>query len=341
VDGEFALIARLREILETDVGSGPAEVVIGSGDDAAVTVPPGATATSVDALIEGVHFRRETFPLRSVGHKALASALSDLAAMGATPGEAYVQLGVPEGLSQAEAEELAEGLAACARATQTRVLGGDVTMAPALMVAVTVVGHAPGSQDLVSRAGAQPGDELIVTGPLGGAAAGLLLLSDRELAERLPGELRRELTARQLEPLPRIAAGRVLAASGATAMIDLSDGLASDAAHIAEASAVGLMVELDEIPKQEGVAEVAAAAGRDPLELTAAGGEDYELLAAVPAQAVEAALAALANSGAAPAVIGTVEAGSGLSLVDQEGAARSELRGFDQLRGSRSPGELA
>src|SRR4051812_2407060 len=112
VNSEFELIARLRAILEEGDawGASPAEVLIASGDDAAVTVPPGPTATSVDALVEGVHFRRETAPLRSVGHKALAVALSDLAAMGAVAGEAYVQLGVPADLGLEELEELALGM---------------------------------------------------------------------------------------------------------------------------------------------------------------------------------------------------------------------------------------
>jgi thiamine-monophosphate kinase len=336
---EFGLIARLRAVLEAEEVSGPAEVVVGSGDDAAVTIPRGATATSVDALIEGVHFRRETFPLASVGRKALASALSDLAAMGAMPGEAYVQLGIPEDSTEADMDELARGLADCARLFGVRVLGGDVTRAPALMLAVTVVGHAPNAYDLVARSGAQPGDAVIVTGPLGGAAAGLLLLEEPHLAHDLSDGVVSALKYRQLKPTPLIEAGRTLAAAGATAMIDISDGLGADAGHIAEASDVQLTIELEKLPVVKGVADVAAAANRDVLELAAAGGEDYELLATVPREAAQDAVGRLEQAGGTPAVIGQVEAGSGLSLVDREGALRRDLRGFDQLGGSRSPGD--
>src|SRR6476620_377442 len=123
--GEFDLIARLVELVE-DAGAAPergGRIVIGSGDDAAVTDPPGVTATSVDALVDGVHFRRETASLESVGHKALAAALSDLAAMGAAPGEAYVQLGVPDDLDEAGCLELGEGLAQVAAEHDVAVLG--------------------------------------------------------------------------------------------------------------------------------------------------------------------------------------------------------------------------
>ncbi len=147
-----------------------------------MTVPGGATATSVDALVEGVHFRRETATLRQIGRKAMSTALSDLAAMGAAAGEAYVALGAPADLGEPELLELAEGLAAVAAETGTTIAGGDLTAAPALTLAVTVVGHAARPEDFVTRGGARPGDALVVTGELGGAAAGLLLIEDRTLA---------------------------------------------------------------------------------------------------------------------------------------------------------------
>src|SRR6187431_3343709 len=136
--GEFELLAKLRERLPPD---GP-RVTIGSGDDAAVTVPGGATATSVDALVEGVHFRREEAGLRTVGRKALATALSDLAAMGAESGEAYVVLGAPEDLAEADFLELLDGILELAAESGATLAGGDLTRAPALSLAVTVVGHA-------------------------------------------------------------------------------------------------------------------------------------------------------------------------------------------------------
>jgi len=338
MDSELELIARLRAIVEDGaLGAGPAEVVLASGDDAAVTVPPGATVTSVDSLVEGVHFRRETASLRSVGHKALASALSDLAAMGARPGEAYVQLGVPADLTDTDADELAAGLGACARATGVRVLGGDVTRAPVLWLGVTVVGHAASPEELVSRSGAVAGDAVIVTGELGGAAAGLRLLEDPALAESLSREDADGLRARQLEPEPRLAAGAALASAGASAMVDLSDGVAADAGHVAEASGVCLVVELEKLPLVPGLGELARAVGVDAAELAATGGEDYELLATLAPGDVDGAVRALHGVGSAPTIVGRVEVGSGLRLVDREGAERRDLRGFDQLRVQRSP----
>ncbi|MGH2937580.1 MAG: thiamine-phosphate kinase, partial [Solirubrobacterales bacterium] len=269
--GEFELLALLRERLPT-AGS---QVRLGSGDDAAVTVPGGAVATSVDALVEGVHFRRETATLRQIGRKALSTALSDLAAMGAAPGEAYVWLGAPEDMDEAALLEVGEGLAEVAGETGTTVAGGDLTRAPVLSLAVTVTGHAPKPDDFVTRGGAHPGDVLVVTGELGGAAAGLALIEEptlagdpdprqgleRPSAQRLDAQAADALRRRQLDPTPRLAAGRALAVAGATAMIDVSDGLAGDAGHIATASAALLVIDAEALPIAPGVAAVAAATG--------------------------------------------------------------------------------
>ena len=302
-----------------------------SGDDAAVTVPLGATATSVDAMIEGVHFRRDTSPLRSVGRKAIAVALSDLAAMGAAPGEAYVQLGVPDDLDESGCAELAAGLASAAADHAVAVLGGDVTRAPSLILAITVVGHAASADELVLRSGARPGDALVVTGELGGAAAGLVLLEHPALADGLSSDTADALRARHLEPEPRLDAGRGLAAAGATAMIDVSDGLGGDAQHLAKASGVRLVIDLQLLPMQQGVEAIAAAAGEDAYELATARGEDYELLVALPAERVDAAREALNAGGTALTPIGTVREGEGVELRERDGAARAPS-GFDQLR---------
>ena len=332
---EFDLIARLVEMVDDArrrrSPTRPAEVVIPSGDDAAVTVPKGATATSVDSLVDGVHFRRRTAPLRSVGRKALAVALSDLAAMGAVPGEAYVQLGVPDDLDQAGCLELGEGLAEVAAEHDVAVLGGDVTRAPVLWVAITVVGHADSAEQLVRRGGAVPGDLLAVTGELGGAAAGLLLLDRPELASLVEAEVADDLRRRQLEPRPRVAAGRALAAAGASGMIDLSDGLGGDAGHLAAASDVRLAIELERLPLQAGVRELAAATGVDAHDLATGRGEDYELLAALPAERAERASAEVAAAGSTLTPIGVVEEGEGVLLRAPDGAERKPV-GFDQLR---------
>jgi thiamine-monophosphate kinase len=321
--GEFELLARVRERLPE---AGP-RVRIGSGDDAAVTVPGGATATSVDALVEGVHFSRKTASLGQIGAKALASALSDLAAMGAEPGEAYVALTVPADLDEEGCLEALDGMIGLAERTGTTLAGGDVSRGPALSFAVTVIGHASSPELLVYRSGARPGDALVVTGELGAAAAGLLLpeLADSGLPQATVDRLRR----RQLEPTPRLDAGRALAAAGATAMIDVSDGLGGDARHLAAAGGVGLRIDAAALPVAEGVAEVAAAVGRNPLQMAVAGGEDYELLATLPSAGLD--LDDLGGSaGVAVTRIGEVVAGEGVEI-RLPGGRSLEPGGYDQL----------
>jgi len=325
--GEFELLARVRERLPA---VGP-RVQLGSGDDAAVTVPGGATATSVDALVEGVHFRRDLAGLAQVGHKALATALSDLAAMGAEPGEAYVVLGIPGDLNEDGCLELLDGMAALASATGTGLLGGDVTRAAELFLTLTVVGHAPEPEQLIGRGGAQPGDALVLTGELGGAAAGLLLLEQPELERNLSSSVTERLRARQLEPQPRLGAGRALAATGATAMIDLSDGLGGDAGHLAGSSGVGARIEAAAFPLAEGVEEVVTAAGQDPLTLASSGGEDYELLASIPAEGLEEAQAAVHRAeGIGLTRVGEIVADKGVEIRLPDGRLLKP-EGFDQL----------
>jgi thiamine-monophosphate kinase len=339
--GEFELIAALRERLgDASVPTGGSRLVVGSGDDAAVAAASGAVVTTVDAAIEGVHFERDAAPLRAIGHKALAGALSDLAAMGAEPGEAYVQLGLPEKVSAEECLELADGLADVARAHEVTIAGGDVTRSPVLLLAVTAVGYARSTGELVLRSGASPGDALAVTGELGGAAAGLILLRDSGLASGISARTAEELRDRQLRPEPRIAAGRALASAGASAMIDISDGLGGDAVHLAEASGVAARVELAQLPLADGVEAVAEASGSDPMELATAGGEDYELLVALPPDRVEDARRALDSLGVALTAIGELTEGEGVELIEPDGTSRP-ARGFDHLAVQRSPSDRA
>jgi thiamine-monophosphate kinase len=256
-------------------------VEVGVGDDAAVLRPtPGRRlVVTTDVLVEGRHFGSAFSEPDDWGWKAVAVNLSDLAAMGAAARWLLVALTVPDQASLTLLQRLYAGIGEACEAFAVALVGGDTSGGPALSLAVTALGEADRA---VTRAGARPGDRLVVSGPLGAAAAGLALLERddqpaRELLGRFPG-----LAAAHRRPRPELATGMRLAHAGATAMIDLSDGLAGDALHLAEASGVGIELHDAAVPLAPGVAEAAALLGRDPAELALGGGEDYLLAAALP-----------------------------------------------------------
>ncbi len=256
-------------------GDSRGRILRGVGDDAAVVRARPICVTSVDAMVEGVHFRLggEWASATEVGHRAMTGALSDLAAMGAGPGEAYLALGLPEGFGEEQALDLVRAAAALADQSGVSIAGGDVVATPVLTVTITAVGWTENTEEIVGRDGAQSGDLVGVTGRLGAPAAALAILEGRA-SRTAAGEL---VLRAARHPMPRLREGRALAVAGVHAMIDLSDGLATDAAHLGRSSDLQLHVELGRLPLQEGVEEISAELGLPSWQLAASGGEDYEL----------------------------------------------------------------
>jgi thiamine-monophosphate kinase len=296
--GEHALISRITARLAK-----PSWVLVGPGDDAAVIRPErGALdVLTTDAQVEGIHFDRRFVPPDAIGHRALAVSISDLAAMGAAPRAALLSLVLPDQLEVAVVDGVVDGFIALAERYRIAVIGGNITRSPGpLMIDVTAVGSAK-PRRILTRAGARPGDEVFVTGSIGGAAIGLRSLRGGEGGREGPplrtieplrtveGIVEADLQVRLkrheqkfLRPEPRIRAGLLLGRNrAASACIDLSDGLADGLRQIAEASGAGIIVDEAAIPLDDGVVEFHRARGSDPGCAALAGGEDYELLFAV------------------------------------------------------------
>jgi thiamine-monophosphate kinase len=276
----------VRSQLSAWVGAPPAgEIWI--GDDAAVVeVPAGPLVLAVDAAVAGVHADLNLVSLADLGWKAMAAAISDIAAMGARPRHALATFCVPPGT---DVELLSRGVAEAQAEWSCPVIGGDLTGAEQVVVSIAVTGCLePPNQPATTRAGASPGDLLFLTGPVGASAAGLRVLRS--------GRLTRSDTAlatAHRRPRARVAEGGAARAAGATAMIDVSDGLARDIHRIAVASGIG--IDLDRLPVADGATQ----------EEALGGGEDYELVIAVPPDRAEPMLAAFKDAGLrAPAAIG-------------------------------------
>ena len=294
---EFDRIRAIAGVLGQDAA--------GLGDDCAV-LPPGfgEVVLSTDMSVEGVHFRAAWLSLEEIGWRAASAALSDLAAAGAEVVGLTASIGAPRGTSAEDLVEVMRGVGRAAAATSGRVLGGDLSTAPVWVLDVTVVGRAARP---VGRRGAKPGDGVWVTGTLGGARAALLAWEGGGQPE--PGA-----RSRFARPVPRVAEGRWLAAQGAHAMLDLSDGLGGDAVHLAAASGVRVELELDQLPVDPAVVAAALSRG-EPLQAFAAqGGEDYELLVALPkAFDEQAARRFQQDTGTVLTRIGRIRRGSGVA----------------------------
>jgi thiamine-monophosphate kinase len=314
VSGEFERIRKIAQAL------GPRAA--GLLDDCAIlSTGDRHLVVSTDSSVEGVHFRLDWLRHREVGWRASASSLSDLAAEGATPAAVLAAVVVPASATDDEVVDLMSGVGAAAASVNARVVGGDLSRGPAWVVTVTVLGW---TKHAITRAGARPGDGLWVTGVLGGARAALEAWKRGDAPAT-------DARAAFVHPIPRIEAGYRLATAGARAMLDLSDGLGGDVHHLADASGVAVELDVDAVPVASACLEEAHRLGISPQQFAAEGGEDFELLAALPSEFdADSAMAFQRTSGIALTRVGIVAAGSGVRAT--LAGAPLALEGFDHFR---------
>lgn len=334
--GELELIERIRRQVASRSAAKP-QVVLGIGDDAAVlrTNPGKYLLTTCDMLFEGVHFLPGVIPPYDLGRKAMAVNLSDIAAMGGTPRFALVSMALDPATGADVVTDLYEGLIDEAAEYGATIVGGDVIRSPqGAVIDVTVIGDVD-EDKLVTRSGARFGDVLLVTGPLGAAAAGVDLLRDEGLRQTVGDQVAEAVIRAQHRPVPRFREARLLADLRAVrAMMDVSDGLARDVATMARSSHAGARLFWERIPVDPAAEVVARTLGRDPVEYALSGGEDYELLLAVGIDDVELVVKALAeHTGRAPVQVGEViRPEEGLVVTMPDGTERPfEPSGFDHF----------
>jgi thiamine-monophosphate kinase len=329
---EDELVEVIRRLLAEDMPG----VALGLGDDAAlVEMGSHLGILTADMLVEGVHFERHTTSSSDLGYKALAVNVSDVAAMGGSPRYGLVSLGLPLDVEPSWVVELYGGLRDAAREYAMAVVGGDTSRAERLVVSVAVTGEvARGAA--VTRSGARPGDRLVVTGALGASAGGLELLGApaHDVAQAVASDWGRSLVQTHLRPTARVGEGQTLAQSGATAMLDVSDGLSKDLGRLCEASEVAAAVVIADVPVALSLKELADVLPNvDPLAFALEGGEDYELVATLPPGAVSRTASKLAERfGTQLTEIGEIRKGHGLVAVEADGTERPlEPRGWDHF----------
>ena len=318
--GEFGMIALFRELLPAP-GRG---VMLGSGDDAAVLKGEAETLLfAVDAMVEGVHFDLGYVPWDSVGYKALASNLSDLAAMGGCDKSyAVVAIGARGDTKVEDLEELQGGILRCGGSFHCELVGGDLVASPGPHFAVVaVLGFKEEGTVLLTRGGAREGDLVLVTGTLGDSYLGWLYL-------RSGGEAGHPCARRHLYPEPRLREGDIASRLGASAAIDISDGFIKDLGHVCEESGLGAEVYLGELPLSPQAMELAEAVGEDPYQAALSGGEDYELIIIAPKGAADEICR---QTGAK--MVGKMVRGEGVRVFDQYGKPYATgSTGYEHLR---------
>jgi thiamine-monophosphate kinase len=330
----------LIDAIAQAVGTPPRTLRIGIGDDAAVwkASPHHLSLLTTDMLVDGVHFRLSGTSPEALGRKALAENLSDIAAMGGWPTVAVIALGLTEEVDEAWVRDLYAGVAALARSARCAIAGGDIVRAPAVTLGVTVAGEVRTSH-LRTRAGARAGDVVAVTGPLGRSAAGLRLL-DASAARSAGVALERrsslnDLTSAYLEPQPRLREGRYLGSRRAVhALMDISDGLSTDASRMARASNVDLVLDAGLLLPDSAVVSAAQALHADAMDFVLHGGDDYELLAAVEPRAFKHVAEGFAKRFGRPLIaVGRFEKGAGSAWIERLGKRESLVAaGYDHLK---------
>jgi thiamine-monophosphate kinase len=321
---EFSLIDQFfkaRGVLRDDV-------VLAIGDDAAVTTIPAGyqLVTAVDTLVNGVHFPLDSQPF-DVGHKALAVNLSDLAAMGAEPAWATLALTLPEA-DDSWLQQFCDGFFQLAKVFNVQLIGGDTTQGP-LSVTVQIMGLVPQSK-AITRSGAQPGDQIFVSGTLGDAALGLQIHQQTLPANRLSEQQATVLCDRLHRPLPRVGLGIALR-DIASSMIDISDGLAADLTHILEASKVGATIAMEQLPVSDSVQTLRESVDIETSVLR--GGDDYELCFTVPENRATKLQDIARQLGVMLSHIGVIEARSGLRVLNKGKEMTLAQLGFEHFTG--------
>jgi len=313
--GEFGFIDRIAPLGLIR----PHNVIRGIGDDCAVTKidDNACLLVTTDLLIERVHFMRSWGPANILGRKSLAVNISDIAACGGVPQDAFVSIGVPDDVDLAWLDGFYAGLAGLAREYSVNLLGGDTTRSLTDIVINIAITGIVASDEVLLRKTARPGNIIALTGPTGLAAAGCELLLRGENALEPWAEA---LKAAHLDPRPHVPEGRYLAKSHAcTAAIDISDGLSSDLSHICKQSGVGALIFEEKLPINHALREAAYHLGRDPLEWVLHGGEDYALLTSLNQDAFPSMEVAVAERGIKLVAIGVVQEAPGIRLQRRSG----------------------
>jgi len=332
--GEFGLIERISKDTIID----PKNIILGIGDDCAAyyTSPDKIVLATCDMLVENIHFTLSTCSPRQLGRKAMTVNISDIAAMGGIPRQALFSLGAASSTSVEFIDQLADGMKEEAKLFEINIVGGDTVRSPlGLVINITLIGEVE-TDLIIRRDTANPGDLIMVTGELGGSAAGLVLLLGEGKSSLVSPGILREVKEAHLSPIPEIKEGRIIAQNKlATSMIDISDGLSSDLTRICEASRVGAKVYTSQIPLLPAAESVAKLLKKNPLDFALYGGEDYKLLFTASPQKADDIIKLLKKElGAKVTIVGEIkDKKEGIKLENLQGKVVDlQAKGYNHFR---------